>query len=91
MSRVKFISYTGRFPNLCRGTLTVEIEGQLVEIRGFCSGGSVWFDDNWDEQVEEGPWSIDDDDIPREYLEYKDEILSCMNNNVLYGCCGGCV
>jgi hypothetical protein len=53
--RVKFISYSGRFPNLCRGTLTVEIEGQLVEIRGFCSGGSVWFDDNWYEHIEEGP------------------------------------
>ena len=91
MSRVKFISYSGRFPNLCSGTLTVEIEGQLVKIRGFCSGGSVWFDDNWYEHVEEGPWSIDDDDIPTQYLEYKNEIIACMNANVPWGCCGGCV
>ena len=26
-SRVKFISYTGEYPNLCRGVLTLEIDG----------------------------------------------------------------
>lgn len=91
MSRVKFISYSERFPNLCRGTLTVEIEGQLVEIRGFCSGGGVWFDEYWEEHIYVGPWFIDYDDIPTEYLEYKDEIIECMNENVPHGCCGGCV
>ena len=27
-SRVKFISYTGEYPNLCRGVLTLEIDGK---------------------------------------------------------------
>ena len=27
-SRVKFISYTGEFPNLCSGVLTLEIDGK---------------------------------------------------------------
>ena len=26
-SRVKFISYTGEYPNLCSGVLTLEIDG----------------------------------------------------------------
>ena len=27
-SRVKFISYTGEYPNLCSGVLTLEIDGK---------------------------------------------------------------
>ena len=27
-TRVKFISYTGEYPNLCRGVLTLEIDGK---------------------------------------------------------------
>ena len=27
---VKFISYTGKYPNLCRGDLTLEIDGEKV-------------------------------------------------------------
>ena len=28
MNKIKFISYTGRYPNLCKGILTVEINGK---------------------------------------------------------------
>lgn len=28
---IKFISYDGDFPNLCRGVLTVEIDGKIVK------------------------------------------------------------
>ena len=31
---IKFISYTGEYPNLCRGTLTVEIDGKEVKASG---------------------------------------------------------
>ena len=30
MRNVKFISYTGKWPNLCSGVLTVEIDGKQV-------------------------------------------------------------
>ena len=30
-SRVKFISYTGEFPNLCSGVLTLEIDGKVYK------------------------------------------------------------
>ena len=55
---VKFISYTGEYPNLCSGTLTLEIDGieytfgggykePKTDFRRFwSSGGSVWFDDD---------------------------------------------
>jgi hypothetical protein len=28
---VKFIEYTGAYPNLCRGVLTLEIDGEIVK------------------------------------------------------------
>ena len=35
-THVKFVSYTGKFPNLCRGILTLEIDD---EIETFGHGG----------------------------------------------------
>ena len=87
---VKFISYDGEYPNLCSGTLTVELEGMvIVEFKhALCSGGVVWFDEDWGEHVEEGSWSVN---LPPEYEKYKEEITELVNENVPWGCCGGCV
>lgn len=30
MSNIKFISYTGEYPNLCRGVLTLKIDGKIL-------------------------------------------------------------
>lgn len=89
MSKVKFISYDGTYPNLCSGILTVEIEGKVISIpRYSCnSGGSVTWDEEWNFYIEQGPWTIN---VPEEYEEYKKEIEECMNANVKWGCCGGC-
>lgn len=32
---VKFVNYTGRYPNLCNGILTLEIDGK-EEVFGYC-------------------------------------------------------
>ena len=104
---IKFVSYSGEYPNLCSGTLVVEVDGKKVEFRGYsrddknscfpefwASGGCVSFDDNWEESVTQGEWelSIDDEkDYPHEILSILPDILSVMNENVPYGCCGGCV
>lgn len=53
-----------------------------------CSGGSVWFDSDWEEHVESGRWSVD---VPDDLMELRDEIEECVNANVSHGCCGGCV
>lgn len=52
------------------------------------SGGSVWFDDEWHEHVESGEWSVN---VPAKYANLTDEIERCVNENVEWGCCGGCV
>lgn len=102
MARVKFVDYTGEYPCLCSGEVTLEIGGQVVK---FCryksdsektgkpylslsSGGQCYFDDEWDDHIESGPWSIDLD--PR-YAELEDEILEVINSNIPWGCCGGCI
>lgn len=89
---VKFISYNGSYPNLCSGTLVIEVDGKEYEMNYIlCSGGSVWFDDGWCEHVESGEWSIREDELPEEIRKYKNEIEDLVNANVSWGCCGGCV
>ena len=104
MSRVEFVDYTGEFPCLCSGEVTLKIDGQVVRfVKDKCeseesgkpylsltSGGRCYFDDEWNDHVEYGPWSIDLD--PR-YAELEDEILEVINinSNIPWGCCGGCL
>ena len=89
---VKFIDYTGRWPNLCSGTLTLETEGEVVrfsserDTRFWYSGGSCC-----GFNVTREPWIIDRDDIPEKYRKYYYEIVHVFNENVEWGCCGGCV
>ena len=86
------IEYDGKYPNLCRGNLIVKINGQTIQFPEYClvSGGSVWFDDEWNDNVEEGPWSIGEwpENFPE---ELKTAVLDAINEQIPHGCCGGCV
>lgn len=88
---VKFISYDGVYPCLCMGTLKIEVNDKLYSL-DYClvSGGSIWFDENWDEHINYGEWSLD----LGEYSElepYREEITKLVNENIPEGCCGGCI
>lgn len=87
---VEFVSYDGDFPNLCSGTLVLRIDGEEVTFPKHCmrSNGSVYFDEDWHEYIEHGEWSVV---VPEQYADIKDEIERCVNENVEWGCCGGCV
>lgn len=86
---IEFVSYTGRFPNLCSGELVLRINGEEVNF-GKCltSGGSATFDNEWNAYVAEGAWSVD---VPPQYAQYTAEITEIVNSNVPWGCCGGCI
>ena len=89
---VKFISYDGRYPNLCRGTLVIEVNGKRYELKYVIqSGGQVTFDEDWSADIVSGEWYINSDDLPDELKPYREEIEEVVNDNIPYGCCGGCI
>lgn len=87
---VEFVSYDGRYPNLCSGTLILKIDGKVVTFPAYCmqSGGGVSFDNDWCEHVSSGLWTVE---VPEKYKQHEDEINVVVNRNVEHGCCGGCV
>jgi hypothetical protein len=118
-SRVKFISYTGEYPNLCSGVLTLEIDGVQYKFghnylayhfddKGvgrftdedpehpnfnsfWTSGGSVSHDGHWNWEVDTDEWEIDVNELPEQFWDVADEINEVFNENVPFGCCGGCI
>lgn len=87
---VEFVSYDGKWPNLCSGTLVLKINGEEVEFPKYCmnSGGGVYRDEEGDYYTEKGPWTVN---IPVEYRRYSAEIDDVVNEKVPCGCCGGCI
>lgn len=86
------IAYNGAYPNLCSGQLVVTINEKKWEFPNYClsSGGSVWFDGDWSEHVEDGDWSIRE--WPKGFPEkYKEAVTDKVNEEISHGCCGGCV
>lgn len=89
---IKFISYDGAWPNLCRGTLVVEKDGKQYSMYGvLISGGNVSFDADWEANVEEGDWSIDRNALAPELQDDWRELESLVNDEIPHGCCGGCI
>lgn len=90
--QLTFISYDGKYPNLCAGQLILAIDGVQVVFPDYClsSGGSVYFDDDFDAYINEGEWDIAcfPEDFPE---DLKKEAVDLVNANVPYGCCGGCI
>ena len=88
---VEFISYDGKWPCLCYGTLTIKVNEQTYRLENaMISGGSVWHDVDWNFHTEYGEWEIDLSKHP-ELEPYKKEITDVINANVELGCCGGCI
>lgn len=106
-AHVRFINYTGKYPSLCMGVLILEIDGKRYHFgydydgkykdvkmlpQFWSSGGSCGFRNNYsDTYVEHDDWRIDTDELPAELLDYAEEIDEVFNENVPYGCCGGCL
>lgn len=91
-SEVEIVSYDGDYPNLCSGKLVIKVAGKewTFAEHSLSSGGSVYFTDDWEEVVEDGPWDIHEwpDDFPEEAKKY---VLDKVNEEIPWGCCGGCV
>jgi hypothetical protein len=97
-NHVKFISYDGKHPCLCMGTLILEINGTKHSFGNkgkfpefWSSGGTCGFTGDWEANVTDGEWIINVDEIPEQFRQYTNEIDEVFNDNVTYGCCGGCI
>lgn len=95
---IRFVSYDGKWPNLCSGNLTLLVDGVQMTFGKseqfpcfWVTGGAVWFDEHWNEHVDKGDWIINEDELPDKLKLYAAEIGRIFNENVPHGCCGGCV
>ena len=100
MSHITFASYTGAWPSLCAGILTLIIDGETVTFGPSTSVEKPMYDRFWrsggytnwatGEVVERG-WCVCADELPEQYRAYADEIQEAMDTNIPHGCCGGCL
>ena len=87
MAEMKFISYDGKYPNLCAGTLVFEKDGERHEEK-YCMHSTGGINPNY-EGTYSGPWELTG-------MDYLNEMERCyltklVNENVRHGCCGGCI
>jgi len=98
---IKFVDYNGKYPNLCSGILTLNIDGVNKTFgdgdacdydKFWTTGGRTYFSRDWSEEyIETEEWIIDESQLPPELKEYAENIADIFNDNVPYGCCGGCL
>lgn len=85
---VRFVSYSGEFPCLCFGVLKIEVDGKVWELENaLVSNGACGVADDG-AYCTTAPWSVD---LPEQLKPYEKEITALVNENVAWGCCGGCI
>ena len=88
---VEFVSYDGKYPCLCMGTLIIRINNKTYSLEDvMISGGSICSNEDWDMWATQDDWKLDLREYP-ELEPYKEEITRVVNENVIQGCCGGCI
>lgn len=78
---------------LCCGNIEVQIIplNKTYTSIFLCSGGGIICPEGeeWNLQPSSGPWDVTFcDDFPE---EYKDEVVTLINAEIPWGCCGGCI
>lgn len=86
---VKFVSYSGRYPNLCSGILTLNIDGIDVIFGNKFIDNTAQYPRFWESGCGD-EWKIDVMELPEDFRRYAAEIDRVFNENVEHGCCGGC-
>lgn len=105
--KIEFVSYDGEYPHLCSGTLVLLIDGKEYGFNCLSSGGSTEYEDDdyvtytgeWtldSTEISKGVYVLEayNDKYPHDITfsaEEIDHITSLVNQEVEYGCCGGCI
>lgn len=88
---IEFVYYDGKYPNLCHGNLILEIDGEIRELHDcLISGGSSYMDGYMDIHCKRAKWKVSNlpDDLSSQ--EVKECVENLVNENIPFGCCGGC-
>lgn len=87
---VKFISYTGEYPALCHGDLTLNINNKQYTFKEnekfWYPAGAAYATD----RTIKGEWRVDKSNLPDALKVYANEIAKVINEHIPHGCCGGC-
>lgn len=85
------INYDGRYPNLCSGNLKVIIDNEIWNLGNILtSGGRCEYNSKTHEcEIGYGKWRIEN--WPNGFPKfYKKPVLDTINDEIRWGCCGGC-
>ena len=66
-------------------------DGNIHSSKFWISGGCAGVDSDCREYCESGPWELDESEIPEQLADCSDELIEVFNDNVPWGCCGGCI
>jgi len=90
---MEFINYTGEWPNLCRGILTISVGGEIFNLSQILiSGGDCSFSSDYSSSdVSSGGWEIYESNLPEKLRGFHKQIVELVNDNIEKGCCGGCL
>lgn len=87
---LEFVSYDGKWPSLCWGTLRFKLGAKLyVWEDALHSSGRVERRVSGDYTTISGLWSVK---FPGDFPEFlRPAVTEMVNENVEHGCCGGCI
>ena len=98
---IEFVSYSGEYPCLCYGTLILKVNGKNMKFgiksgypKFWVSGGDISFDSEWNESIIKREWDwhcYEEDKLPTDIVDNKEYVMELFNDNVPWGCCGGCI
>lgn len=86
------VTYTGRYPNMCRGTLIIEVNGQIIYSEDYVteSTGSCGFNHDYSESYIDSGTLIWDPEHARQFPQYiRDAVEDELSKFDV--CCGGCL
>lgn len=89
---VNFIDYDGKYPALCSGILIYEHNGIIYNVQyALISGGYCTCNEDGNEQMKENEWKLYRDHFQNLNDDEFSYLVEQVNENVDYGCCGGCL
>ena len=81
-ANIEFVSYDGKFPNKCSGSLIIKVNGKEIKFVYGALSPPDYYDGS-------DRWKVDE--WPKDFPEVlKEDVIKIINKNISGGHCGGC-